>query len=77
MVLQAQLDSAANFRRWLRLHPSQHETTTPPLSAETNRDNLVIDKNCNATQPPDLNSAQAQQQGRTLFSPLICCKIIE
>lgn len=59
--LEAQLDSAANFRRWLRLHPSQHETTTPPLSAE-NRDNLVIDKNCNATQPPDLTSSQAQQQ---------------
>ncbi|XP_034248117.1 serine/threonine-protein kinase MRCK gamma isoform X3 [Thrips palmi] len=61
--LEAQLDSAANFRRWLRLHPSQQETTTPPLSAETNRDNMVIDKNCNATQPSDLNSSQAQQQG--------------
>ncbi|XP_052131767.1 tau-tubulin kinase homolog Asator, partial [Frankliniella occidentalis] len=60
--LEAQLDSAANLRRWLRLHPSQQETTTPPLSGETNRDNMVIDKNCNATQQSDLNSSQAQQQ---------------
>ncbi|KAJ9582731.1 hypothetical protein L9F63_022927, partial [Diploptera punctata] len=57
--LEAQLDYEVCRRRRHNLH----QETTSPLVTETNRDRgdkLVIDKNCNATQPLDTNTQLLQ-----------------
>ena len=66
MYLQAQLDYEVCRRR----RHNMHQETTSPLVTETNRDRgdkLVIDKNCNATQPLDTNTQLLQGESLCLM----------